>query len=381
MSQTRLRSAVVVAIKEESLCHQEVRVKTQDNEVAVAMCYSDLTGRLSIGDRVIINTAAVALDLGTGGYHFVLARQDSPQTGLNSDGHAMKLRYTPLQFCCSLIEEQMGHSLGPNPLSGMPVAICELHSQLPLVLAGIRARLPHARLAYVLTEGGALPASFSHLLRHLKSSGLVDVVLSSGQAFGGDHEAVNVYSALVASRSVAECDAAVVGMGPGQLGSGTPLGFSGTEQADSLNRVSSLGGIPIAVLRLSGHDPRNRHHGVSHHTLTILNRLTLARCFYAFPRELRKDVYWQGQRARIHDQHWSWEVRGTPAVEYLRRYGLAVETMGRPYQTDPVFFLAAGAAGGLVAQFLKCKVRRAKYTARGSRRQDPRKARISLALP
>ena len=381
MSQTRLRQATVRTIKEESPHHQEVTVELQEGVRGTAINYTGLVGPLEVGDRVIINTTAVTLQLGTGGYHFVLCKQDSPDTRLDAKGHAIKLRYTPVQFCCDLIEEHMEGPIPPRPLADMPVVVCEIHSQLPLVLAGIRARLPRARLAYILTEGGALPGAVSHLLRQIRSRGLVDVVMSAGQAFGGDYEAVNVYSALVAARLMVDCDAAVIAMGPGQLGSGTELGFSGTEQADNLNRVSSLGGIAVAVLRLSHQDPRPRHQGISHHTVTVLNQLTLDRCLYAFPRELVSNPFWQRERNKLQRRHWAGEVPGTPAVEYLERSGFHVETMGRAYQADPAFFLAAGAAGELAARLLKWDVRLARYSDKGSRGQERRKARTSHALP
>ena len=39
---------------------------------SVAICYPDLTGPVAPGDWVILNTNAVQLELGTGGYHFVM---------------------------------------------------------------------------------------------------------------------------------------------------------------------------------------------------------------------------------------------------------------------------------------------------------------------
>ena len=67
------------------------------------------------------------------------------------------------------------------------------------------------------------------------------------------------------------------------MGSGTALGFSGTQVAEAVNAAAALGGRPVACLRLSGADRRERHRGVSHHSLTALGRLALARCAVAVP--------------------------------------------------------------------------------------------------
>jgi hypothetical protein len=48
-----------------------------------------------------------------------------------------------------------------DDLGGMPVVVADLHSALPAVIAGLRERRPDARVAYVMTDGGALPAWFS----------------------------------------------------------------------------------------------------------------------------------------------------------------------------------------------------------------------------
>ena len=76
-----------------------------------------------------------------------------------------------------------------------------------------------------MTDGGALPAWFSRTLDGLRDrlAGTVTV----GQAFGGDLEATNVHSGLLAARHVLRADVAVVAQGPGNLGTGTRWGFSG----------------------------------------------------------------------------------------------------------------------------------------------------------
>jgi hypothetical protein len=68
-----------------------------DTDLGRAFVLTQLTGPVAVGDRVVLNTTAVDLDLGTGGWHVVhwnLARDSWSEPG---PGHLMKLRYTSLQ--------------------------------------------------------------------------------------------------------------------------------------------------------------------------------------------------------------------------------------------------------------------------------------------
>ncbi len=57
----------------------------------------------------------------------------------------------------------------------------------------------------------------------------------------------------------------VVAMGPGVVGSGSPLGTTAVEVAAVLDATAALEGLPIAAVRMSSADERPRHQGVSHH--------------------------------------------------------------------------------------------------------------------
>ena len=62
-----------------------------------AFVLTQLVGPVAVGDRVVVNTTAVDLGLGTGGsdiVHWNLARDAWSEPG---PGHVMKLRYTSLQ--------------------------------------------------------------------------------------------------------------------------------------------------------------------------------------------------------------------------------------------------------------------------------------------
>ena len=76
---------------------QKVRVDLGGPGPERAYVLTQLTPPVSLEDRVVVNTTAVELGLGTGGWHFVhwnlsIDGWDSP-----GPGHIMKLRYTSLQ--------------------------------------------------------------------------------------------------------------------------------------------------------------------------------------------------------------------------------------------------------------------------------------------
>jgi hypothetical protein len=304
-----------------------------------AYVLTQLTGTVAVDDRVVLNTTAVDLDLGTGGWHFVhwnLARDTLEEPG---PGHIMKLRYTSLQVDAGSAEEH--HPDVPASLDGMPVVVGGLHSQLPCVAVALRARRPSARIAYVMTDGAALPLALSDLVDAMVGSGLLDVTITAGHAFGGDLEAVSVPSALALARHVANADVAIVAMGPGVVGTASVLGTTSVEVAGILDAAAALGGRPVAVLRMSSGDQRERHQGVSHHSTTALD-LTRSSVLVAVPAE----------GAFAHDRHDVRVVEPPDTAALLAAAGLEVTTMGRGPDADPVFFAAAGAAGRLAADLL-----------------------------
>ncbi len=187
----------------------------------------------------------------------------------------MKVRYTPLQVDVLSVEEQGSphHAVmkEARTLSGMPVACCGLHSHVPLVAAAVKEADPNLKVAYCMTDFASLPLALSDMVRAARGAGLIDETISCGQAFGGGLEAVNLHSGLLAARHVVRADVAIVAIGPGVVGTATPFGHGGIAQGEAINAVASLGGMPVAVLRISFADERPRHQGVSHHTLTALS--------------------------------------------------------------------------------------------------------------
>lgn len=329
-----------------------------DGAVGKGINYDALTGPIAVGDRVAVNTTAVDLGLGSGGRHFVLWNLARPQFVDEGPGHLMKLRYTPLQHANLSVEEpDSPHHKNLRDIvgiEGLPVIACGLHSQLLPVAVTLRALNPALKVAYVMTDGGALPAKFSRHTAWLRREGYLSSVITAGQAFGGDLEAVNLYSAIAAAKAVVGADIAVVGMGPGIAGTGTALGHTGIEQGQIINAAHALGGRPVMILRLGQADKRRRHQGISHHSLTALTLVALGPAVVPVPifgdglKDLRALIGEQIEQAKIPDRHEVREVDSDITLALLQSLSAAggptASTMGRGLWEEPAFFLAAGAA-------------------------------------
>ncbi|MDI6690146.1 MAG: DUF3866 family protein [Actinomycetota bacterium] len=338
----------------------EVKVELE-GEISRAINYDQLTGDIKRGDKVVLNTTAVELELGTGGKHFVLWNYGHRSTSFQHHGHIMKLRYTPLQLRCLSVEEQESpfHHLMRESmnLEGMPVIVGTLHSQLPAVVTTVKAINGKAKMTYIMTDGAALPIAFSNLVHKLKSLKLLDATVTIGHAFGGDLEAVNIFSGLIACRVVIQADITVVIMGPGTVGTDTHMGFSAMEQGQIINAVASLNGCPIAIPRIGFKDKRARHIGVSHHTITALSKGALVSCVVTLPRMSRgkmEMVLHKLKESGIASKHRIEIIENGVTLEALKRFGFDdVTTMGRGIEEEPEFFQAAGAAGIYALSLLK----------------------------
>jgi hypothetical protein len=289
-----------------------------------------LVGECAIGDDVVVNTAAVDLALGSGGFDVVHVNLTRGLGGAGAEGaHVMKLNYTSLQHAVAAVEgEQLRVPLERR------VAVFGLHGQLaPIAWAFARAR-PGAALGYVQTAGGALPGGHSRLVRDLRARGLLAGHITAGAAFGGEEEAITTPGAIhhgVVERGWA---AVVCGPGPGILGSASALGHGGMIALDSAHAAAALGCQVVLCARMSATDERRRHRGLSHHTVTVLS-LLLARVTVAFP---------LGDAASIPGDH---AVRELPVdLDGYLSSGLPARSMGRE---DPLFFAAALACGAALA--------------------------------
>ena len=345
------RTGVVLRLLEERRGLQRVEVDLGDGPER-SYVLTQLTGPVAAGDRVVVNTTAVELGLGTGGWHVVhwnLARDEWREPG---PGHILKVRYTSLQADVGSAEEHEPRLADVTDVGGMPVVAAGLHSQVAAIAAAFKDGAPGARLVYVMTDAAGLPLALSDLVAALTGRGLLDATVTCGQAFGGDHEAVSVHSALAVARHVAGADAAVVAMGPGVAGTGTRLGFSAIEVGPILDAATAVGARPVACLRASFADPRPRHQGLSHHSATTLglacrSRVTIPLPLVGGPEEetLRAALAAAGLDA-AHDIV---AVKPPDILGLFAAAGLKVTSMGRPAAADPVFFACAAAAGALAA--------------------------------
>lgn len=324
---------------------------------ARALAYPDLVGRPEPGDAVLLNTTALAMGLGTGGYAMVVAVPGRLPADPAGPGHLVKARYTPLQPTVLGADEQDSphHATlrDADDIGGMPVIVADLHSALPAVLAALHAGAPGARAVYVMPDGGALPAWFSRSAAELRDAGELAGTVTVGQAFGGDLEAVTLHTGLLAARHVLGADVAIVAQGPGNLGTGTRWGFSGVSAGEAVNATAALGGRPVASLRVSEADARERHRGVSHHSVTAYGRVALARAQVvvpelpgAFGARVREEAAVLGER------HELVRVPVDGLREVVAASPVRVSTMGRGLDEDLAYFLTVAAAGRHTAALL-----------------------------
>ena len=357
----RWRSGTVQAVRRRWRGAVELDVLVDGAEVR-ALAYPDLVGEPREHDRVLLNVGALVMGLGTGGYAMVVALPDRlpadpAEDGSTRDaGHLVKARYTPLQAIrLGVDEEASPHRevmAAAESLGGMPVVTADLHSALPAILAGIRADNSTTRVAYVMTDGGALPAWFSRTLDGLRDH--LAGTVTTGQAFGGDLEASTVHTGLLAARHVLGAGITVVAQGPGNLGTGTAWGFSGVALGEAINAIGILGGRPVGSLRVSDGDGRPRHRGVSHHSLTAYGKVALLPADVPVPDGLEPTLAAavDAALAPLAARHRLVRVPVDGLDEALRRSPVGLATMGRDLDRDHAYFLTAAAAGRHAAALL-----------------------------
>ncbi len=130
-------------------------------------------------------------------------------------------------------------------------------------------------------------------------------------------------------------------------GSSAPTASSATAAWPALDSAHASLSLRLPTLispRLSSSDPRERHHGLSHHTATLLE-LLLAAVDVAVP-EGATDAASQIETASGHRHR----LKQAPVdLDGYASSGLPASTMGRQLADDPLFFEAPLAAGALVA--------------------------------
>jgi hypothetical protein len=338
-----------------------------DGEKRPAWADRSLVGEAAEGDEVIVNTEALDLSLGSGGFDVVHVNLTRGLGGGGTDGErVMKLNYTSLQHTVEPVEVRAPNA-GPGgqqhesgASSRPPVLILPLHGHLaPACWAATRVS-PGLRVGYVQSAGGALPGALSRDVAELRERGLLAGHVTAGPTYGGEQEAISLVGALDAAARRLAWEAIVCGPGPGILGSETSYGHGGLAALDSAHAALALGLPTLLSPRLSGADPRPRHRGLSHHTASVLE-LVLASVRIPVP-EIELEGWPTGDEGLgevdlpsvLDALHEVCDARHDVAVEPvdLEAYaasGLPARTMGRTIAEDPLFFAAPLAAGAALA--------------------------------
>ncbi|NDI34256.1 DUF3866 family protein [Chengkuizengella sediminis] len=366
------RIGIVTKIDKERRNVQFIQVKEENGENIKAIHYTDVHPSVQIGHEVLLNTTAVDLQLGSGGYHFVYMilnnkkyldkgenrnRDDnSSKSSSKKIGHIMKFRYTPQQRAVLTCEEEDSstHSLflEDRNLEGTPVLIGELHSMLPILCTWLQYKQNQDKISnklkigYVMSEGGALPISFSEHVAQLKYLNWIEGTITYGHSYGGDIEAVNKFTALIAAKHILLADIIIILMGPGIVGTGTKLGHTGIEAGEIANAVSILGGVPVMVPRISFQRNRDRHKGISHHILITLSNIVLQSSRVPLPFNLPKK-YKDHIQKQLTDYHLykkhnitlNTELFINEVEKSVDLYPYPIKSMGMGLHDDPYFFL------------------------------------------
>ncbi len=326
---------------------EEPLIVEVDGEKRPAWADTALLGEMREGDEVVVNTAALDLGLGSGGFDVVHVNLTRGLEGGAADDHVIKLNYTSLQHPVHPVElpvrlfPAMRGKGAPEPGRGaMPVLVFPLHGHLaPAAWAAAGVR-PGLKVGYVQTGGGALPGSLSRDVAELRERGLLCDHITAAPAYGGEHESISTVGALDAAAGALDWDAAIAGPGPGIIGSDTALGHGGMTALDTAHAALALGLPTLLSPRLSSGDSRERHRPVSHHTLTVLELLLAPVTIpipEGYPDPLSKLVDAAGNRHQLREV--SADLSAYEATK------LPARTMGRTVVEDPLFFAAALASG------------------------------------
>jgi hypothetical protein len=312
-------------------------------ELRQAWADSALIGEIEEGDEVIVNVEALDLGLGSGGFDVVHANLTRGLSGGGTvEKGVLKLNYTSLQHSIEPVErpeEQVAAAA-----AAIPVLVIPLHGHLAPAAWAVGAGRPGTRVGFVQTGGGALPGRLSRDAAELRRTGLLCGHVAVSPAYGAEHEAISVAGALDAAAAALGWEAAIVGPGPGMLGSASRYGHGGMAALDSAHAALALGLPTLLSPRLSAGDRRPRHRGLSHHTATVLE-LLLGPVEIPVPEgeeEIATEIAsLAGSRHSLRPQPFD--------LDSYAASGLPTRTMGRELAEDELFFAAALASGAALA--------------------------------
>jgi hypothetical protein len=342
----KLRRGIVVEGGENGRLAVEV-----DGERRRAWADESMVGPVEVGDDVVVNTAALDLGLGSGGYDIVHVNLTRGLGGGETppEIHVMKLNYSSLQHPVDPVE--LPADAPPRPARRPPVLVLPLHGHLaPAVWAASESGA--GAVGFVQAGGGGLPGGLSTDVRELRRRGLLAGAVTASPSYGGEREAITLLGALHAAAETEDWEAIVVGPGPGILGSATRYGHGGMAALDGAHAALALGLPTLVSPRMSSGDPRPRHLGLSHHTRSVLD-LLLGAVEVPLPEALGE--LWPLAAgdpdpivaAAAGERHLL--VEAAADLPGYAESGLPQRTMGRDLDEDRLFFAAPLAAGAALA--------------------------------
>ncbi|MDG2022836.1 MAG: DUF3866 family protein [Actinomycetota bacterium] len=299
------------------------RMQLEDESQAYAL--TAVVGLVEVGNLVLVNTTAVELGLGTGGWHVVHSIQNRTERRALNGGQVLKARYLSEQL------EVDPHISKRTDLVGARILLCVLHSHFGA--ASLALRSPD--LGYLMTDQAGLPLRLSDVVANLESRDLLKCTATAGQAFGGDLEAVSVASAAAGLLDHG-CSQMILAAGPGHLGTASVLGFSAMELAGHASVLAALGAQVGLCVRASSADGRQRHQGISHHNRTILRAIPVP---IEVPVPIGDDTSWISENG-----HHPVPIEPMDIATAITDSGVAILTMGRPIEEDPMACAHVGAA-------------------------------------
>ncbi len=290
-----------------------------------AYALTEVVGSASQGDLVIVNTTAVDLDLGTGGWHVVHWIDGNEGNSKDHKGRVLKARYLSEQT------EVDPHVSERSDLVGARVLLCVLHSHIGAVAVAMSS----SKVGYLMTDQAALPLALSDLVAELTSADLVATTATVGQAFGGEIEAVNVASGVGALMDSGS-SRILLGAGPGHVGTASKLGFSAMELAGHASVLHALGAEVALCVRASQVDERQRHRGISDHMRSLLKAIPVE---INVPVPHGEDSSWVTELG-----HYAHLAEPVDVARALNKSGVEITSMGEPLYQDELACSYLGAA-------------------------------------
>lgn len=314
------------------------------------------TGLCSVGDLVVINTIGNRLELGTGGYNLIYLNMSNKskeeQVPDRKQGHIIKMKYTPGQIRVKAIEESIEYKkifAKKTKLLPKPVIYTILHSMISPLVKSIKYVKPDTIITCVYTYGGAMNANNSFTLKKLRASGAINSVITTGECYGGDYEAINIATGILFGFNRLNSDIIIVCCGPGVAGSSTYYGYSTFDFIGPIYITKLLGLCPVLVPRISMADNRERHMGVSMQSISILQNLDFSVHLpvYRDNEDLEEFRYIYNQLIKYeiihkHKVQFIDDVIIKKSIDYISG---ETRVMGRSYIEDPWFFYNCSCTG------------------------------------